>query len=60
MNNAYWLWPLPPSGMLHLFVEWPRLRIALSSAELDGSAIRTAASHSQPLWNKLDENTGAH
>ena len=59
MNNAYWLWPLPPSGTLHLFVEWPSLGIALSSADLDGSAIRIAASQSQPFWNKLDENAGA-
>jgi len=51
MNPAYWLWPLPPSGTLHLFVEWPSLGIALSSADLDGSAIVDAASNSQPLWN---------
>jgi hypothetical protein len=51
MNPAYWLWPLPPSGTLHLFVEWPGLGIALSSADLDGSAIVAAASKSQPLWN---------
>jgi hypothetical protein len=45
------LWPLPPSGTLHLFVEWPGLGIALSSADLDGGAIVAAASESQPLWN---------
>ncbi len=49
MNNAYWLWPLPPLGTLHLFVEWPRLGIALSSADLDGDAIRNAASGSEPF-----------
>jgi hypothetical protein len=52
MHNAYWLWPLPPPGMLQLFVEWPALGIALSSADLDGGAIRVAASKSQPLWNQ--------
>jgi hypothetical protein len=31
--------------------EWPSLGIALSSADLDGSAIVAAASKSQPLWN---------
>ncbi len=40
MNPAYWLWPLPPSGTLHLFVEWPSLGIALSSADLDGQRDR--------------------
>jgi hypothetical protein len=59
MNNAYWLWPLPPSGTLHLFVEWPRLGIALSSADLDGDAIRNAASGSEPFWNNLDGNAEA-
>jgi hypothetical protein len=59
MNPAYWLWPLPPSGTLHLFVEWPSLGIALSSADLDGSAIVAAASKSQPLWNDGGKKTEA-
>jgi hypothetical protein len=59
MNPAYWLWPLPPSGTLHLFVERPGLGVALSSADLDGSAIRGAASKSQPFWNNLDGNAEA-
>jgi hypothetical protein len=59
MNPSYWLWPLPPSGTLHLFVEWPSLRIALSSADLDGSAIRAAAPKSQPLWKDGGRNAEA-
>jgi hypothetical protein len=50
MNPAYWVWPLPPSGTLRLFVEWPGLGVTLSSADLDGNAILEAAPRSQPLW----------
>lgn len=50
MNPVYWLWPLPPPGVLKLFVEWPGLDIALTSAELDGEAILAAASRSESFW----------
>lgn len=50
MNPGYWLWPLPPSGPLRVFVEWPALDVALSSAELDSDRILEAATQSQPLW----------
>ena len=58
MSPAYWLWPLPPAGTLRLFVEWPRLGVALSSCELDGAAIRSAAAKSQPLWADEATETG--
>jgi hypothetical protein len=50
MNPVYWLWPFPSPGVLKLFVEWPALGIALSSADLDGEAILAAAAQSERLW----------
>jgi hypothetical protein len=50
MNPAYWLWPLPPSGTLRLFVEWPALEISLTSTELDAAPIVRAAAASRQLW----------
>jgi hypothetical protein len=50
MNPSYWLWPLPSSGTWSVFVEWPAVDIALSSAEVDGAAIAKAAAGSQQLW----------
>lgn len=50
MSPVYWLWPLPSPGVLKLFVEWPALGIALSSADLDAQAILAAAAQSERLW----------
>ena len=52
MNPGYWLWPLPPSATLRLFVEWPAVEIALSSVELAGEPLLEAASRSKSLWTE--------
>jgi hypothetical protein len=48
---GYWLWPLPPSGPLRIWCEWPALDIPLSSAELDASALVAAAERSEQIWD---------
>jgi hypothetical protein len=50
LNPGYWLWPLPPPGPLHVFVEWPVLGVALSRVELDAAPIIEAAGRSRRLW----------
>jgi hypothetical protein len=50
MQPGYWLWPLPPSGALRLFCEWPTAGIALSTVEIDADAIRAAAERTTPLF----------
>ena len=52
MNPGYWLWPLPPPGPLHVFVEWPALDVALAQVELDAEPLVGAARRSQKLWTE--------
>ncbi|MHB8468870.1 MAG: hypothetical protein ACYDCH_03830 [Gaiellaceae bacterium] len=49
-NPGYWLWPLPPAGVLRLFVEWPALDVPLTPAELDVAPLLQAAAAAQALW----------
>jgi hypothetical protein len=43
MRPGFWLWPLPEPGTLRLSVEWPVVKIPLSTVELDGARLREAA-----------------
>ncbi|MER5645592.1 hypothetical protein [Streptosporangium sp. NPDC002524] len=45
-----WLWPLPPAEDFEFAVEWPLGGIELSSTELDGAAIVSAAGRSARYW----------
>jgi hypothetical protein len=47
----YWIWPLPPDGPLTVSCEWRSERVARTSKELDGSAIRLAGSSSTSVWD---------
>jgi hypothetical protein len=49
MRPAYWLWPLPPTGPLSIWCEWPAVDIALASVEIDAAEIVAAAAKSVPL-----------
>jgi len=51
LNEAYWLWPLPPPGPLHVFTEWPAFDVALSRVELDVGVLLEAARRSPRLWD---------
>jgi hypothetical protein len=50
LNPGYWLWPLPSSGSLGLFVEWPEVEIELSFVEIPCAPLLEAAARSEPLW----------
>ena len=45
-----WLWPLPPSGPVTLFLEWPSLQITERSFEIPGAALQEAAPQILDLW----------
>ena len=51
LDQAYWLWPLPPPGLLRVFAEWPRYDVGLSGAELDTRALLEAGERSRALWD---------
>jgi hypothetical protein len=55
---AYWLWPLPPPGVLTAAVEWPGRGIALERVELDADALLAAAAASERLWPEGEEPEG--
>lgn len=48
---AYWLWPLPPDGPLTFVAQWPALGVEESSASIDGSALRQAATEAEVVWS---------
>ncbi len=50
LRPGYWLWPLPPPGLITLYVEWPALGIELASVQLDAAPILEAAGESLRLW----------
>lgn len=49
--QTYWIWPLPPPGMLTFVCEWPEMRIPLSESELDAQLILDAANRAQVLFS---------
>ena len=46
----YWMWPLPTDGPLTFVADWPALGIHESSASVDGSALRQAATEAETVW----------
>lgn len=50
MKPGYWLWPLLPSGPLRISCEWPLVGIGMTTAEIDGTTLRAAASSARSLW----------
>jgi hypothetical protein len=46
----FWLWPLPPTGVLTLVSEYPHVGIALTRYEIETSPLLEAASQSIKLW----------
>jgi hypothetical protein len=50
ISAQYWLWPLPPEGPLTFLAEWPASDIPESSATIDATELRVAASRSERVW----------
>jgi hypothetical protein len=46
----FWVWPLPPEGLLAFVVEWPSEGIPLTRAEVDTEPIREASARAVELW----------
>jgi len=51
MRPAFWIWPLPPPGVVRLVCEWPLLEIPLTTVELDGANLRAASERAVKLWD---------
>lgn len=49
MKPGYWLWPLPPSGPLRISCEWPLVRIAVTTVQIDAPLLENAQ-HVTRLW----------
>ncbi len=48
----YWLWPLPPPGLLTFVVAWPVHGIDETMVSIDTAPLLQAASEATPLWPK--------
>jgi hypothetical protein len=46
----FWVWPLPPAGLLAFVVEWPSQGVALTEATVETEPIRAAADRAEELW----------
>lgn len=46
----FWLWPLPPPGVVTLVCEYPQVGIALTRYEVETAPLLEAASQSIKLW----------
>ncbi|MGV9215673.1 helix-turn-helix domain-containing protein [Micromonospora sp. RB23] len=46
----YWVWPLPPSGLVTFVCEWPAYDVPESRVHVDGQMILDAAARSVRLW----------
>jgi len=45
----YWLWPLPPAGVLRVTCEWASQGISETVHDLDAQAFLSAAARARPL-----------
>lgn len=46
----YWLWPLPPEGLLTIVADWPQLGLAEGSAVVDCGDLISTARRARPIW----------
>lgn len=46
---AYWLTPLPPSGIATITVAWPRFGLKPAITRLDGEVVESASRRSRPF-----------
>ena len=57
-DTHYWLWPLPPPGLLRIVAEWPAQHISETAVEVTADPIREAAAHAVTLWPEEDAPAG--
>jgi hypothetical protein len=56
-KQQYWLWPLPPPGLLEVFCEWPAAGIQLAVVKLDAAEIDRARSGSEAIFSEDQETS---
>jgi hypothetical protein len=49
-SQTFWLWPLPPPGLLAFVCEWPDEGVELSRAEINAAPILDAAGRALVFW----------
>jgi hypothetical protein len=54
-DGDFWVHPLPPDGPVTFVASWPEYGVPETRAQLDGSAIRTAAERAVILWPEQPE-----
>ena len=59
-TQEYWLWPLPPPGILTFAIEWPSKGIELSLLEVDAAPIIDAGGSSEVLWPDPGEGESSY
>ena len=47
---GFWIWPLPPQGLLTFAVEWPAEGVELTTCQIDAAPLLEAAARSEELW----------
>ncbi len=57
-DMRFWLWPLPPPGLLAFVAEWPLGGIALTRVEVDADPIVQAAAEAETLWPDGEPTSG--
>lgn len=51
-EQAFWCWPIPPSGDIRLVCEWPSAGIERTSTVIDADLIIDTAKRAQRLWDE--------
>lgn len=49
-SHHFWVWPLPPAGLLTFVCEWPYFQVGETQTTMDAELILDAAARSSPLW----------
>jgi hypothetical protein len=49
-SSRYWLWPLPPPGVIGIVLEWRAKAIAPTRVPLDSAPLLEAAARCEKLW----------
>jgi hypothetical protein len=55
----WWVWPLPPAGLLEFTCQWPLYGIGETRIGIDGQLILDAARRSVRLWPEDDADAAA-
>jgi hypothetical protein len=57
-DYGFWIWPLPPPGLLAFVAEWPAEGVEVTRREIDAGAVLEAARQSEAFW-PADDTGGA-